>query len=167
MWTIFTICVRYSPSNPCFFDTSIRIHHTLLLIDVTAKSWSLSWFFLHHPMNAADPIPIIFEVTLQAKKPRTLVDGKDYFWCHRWLLPSLISLLFRINSLLPKGSFLLLNFLYLLQNASRVSCDYFSVDPSNKLLIILFTWICWLFFTFIKKYYLMWVITHDIQPVTS
>ena len=27
----------------------------------------------------ADPIPIIFEVTLQATKPRTLVDGNDYF----------------------------------------------------------------------------------------
>ena len=27
----------------------------------------------------ADPIPIIFEVTLQATKPRTLVDGNEYF----------------------------------------------------------------------------------------
>ena len=26
-----------------------------------------------------DPIPEIFEVTLQATKPRTLLDGKDYF----------------------------------------------------------------------------------------
>ena len=28
--------------------------------------------------RSADPIPSIFEVTLQATKPRTLVDGKDY-----------------------------------------------------------------------------------------
>ena len=28
---------------------------------------------------SADPIPIIFEVTLQATKPRTLVDDKEYF----------------------------------------------------------------------------------------
>ena len=27
----------------------------------------------------ADPIQRIFEVTLQATKPRTFVDGKDYF----------------------------------------------------------------------------------------
>ena len=26
-----------------------------------------------------DPIPRIFEVTLQATKPRTLVDGEEYF----------------------------------------------------------------------------------------
>ena len=26
-----------------------------------------------------DPIPINFEVTLQATKPRTLVEGKEYF----------------------------------------------------------------------------------------
>ena len=25
------------------------------------------------------PIPVIFEVTMQAKKPRTLVDCKEYF----------------------------------------------------------------------------------------
>ena len=29
--------------------------------------------------RSADHIPVIFEVTLQATKPRTLVDGKDYF----------------------------------------------------------------------------------------
>ena len=29
--------------------------------------------------RSADPTPIIFEVTLQATKPRTLVDGKEYF----------------------------------------------------------------------------------------
>ena len=28
---------------------------------------------------SADPIPIIFEVTLQATKPITLVGGKEYF----------------------------------------------------------------------------------------
>ena len=28
---------------------------------------------------STDPIPIIFEVTLQAKNPRTLVDNEDYF----------------------------------------------------------------------------------------
>ena len=29
--------------------------------------------------RSADPIPGIFEVTLQATKPRTLVDGNEYF----------------------------------------------------------------------------------------
>ena len=29
--------------------------------------------------RSADPIPRIIEFTLQAKKPRTLLDGKDYF----------------------------------------------------------------------------------------
>ena len=29
--------------------------------------------------RSADPIPRTFEVTLQATKPRTLVDGKGYF----------------------------------------------------------------------------------------
>ena len=29
--------------------------------------------------RSADPIPIIFEVTLQATKPRTLIDGIEYF----------------------------------------------------------------------------------------
>ena len=29
--------------------------------------------------RSEDHIPVIFEVTLQAKKPRTLVDGKEYF----------------------------------------------------------------------------------------
>ena len=29
--------------------------------------------------RSADPIPRIFEVNLQATKPRALVDGKDYF----------------------------------------------------------------------------------------
>ena len=32
-----------------------------------------------HNERSVDPIPIIFEVTLQAAKPRTLIDGKDYF----------------------------------------------------------------------------------------
>ena len=29
--------------------------------------------------RSADPISSIFEVTLQATKPTTLVDGKEYF----------------------------------------------------------------------------------------
>ena len=29
--------------------------------------------------RSADPIPIIFEVTLKATKPRNFVDGRDYF----------------------------------------------------------------------------------------
>ena len=29
--------------------------------------------------RSADPIPRIFEVTLQATKPRTVVDGNEYF----------------------------------------------------------------------------------------
>ena len=29
--------------------------------------------------RSEDPIPRIFEVTLQATKPRTLVDGNEYF----------------------------------------------------------------------------------------
>ena len=29
--------------------------------------------------RSADPIPRIFEVTPQATKPRTVVDGKEYF----------------------------------------------------------------------------------------
>ena len=28
---------------------------------------------------SADPIPRVFEVTLQAATPRTLMDGKEYF----------------------------------------------------------------------------------------
>ena len=31
------------------------------------------------PERSADPIPRTFEVTLQATKPITLVDGKEYF----------------------------------------------------------------------------------------
>ena len=115
--------------------------------------------------RSADLIPRNFEVTLQATKPRTLVDGKEYFWCRRWLLPSRISLMFQINSLLSKVSLLLLKFVYLLQNVSRVSCNYFSVDPANKLLIRVFTWIWWLFCEFLKTSSLMWVITNSIQPV--
>ena len=89
--------------------------------------------------SSADPIPRIFEVNLQVTKPRTLVDGNDYFWCHRWLLPSLISLLFQIKSFLSKGSFIWLNKVYSLQNVLRVPCNFFSVDPANKVLITLFT----------------------------
>ena len=33
--------------------------------------------------RSADLIPIFFEVTLQAKKPNTLVHDKYYFLCHR------------------------------------------------------------------------------------
>ena len=29
--------------------------------------------------RSADPIPRLIEVTLQATKPRALVDGKEYF----------------------------------------------------------------------------------------
>ena len=29
--------------------------------------------------RSEDPIPRIFEVTLEATKPRTLVDGNEYF----------------------------------------------------------------------------------------
>ena len=29
--------------------------------------------------HSADPIPRIFEVTLQATKPRTVADGNEYF----------------------------------------------------------------------------------------
>ena len=113
--------------------------------------------------RSVDPIPRIFEVTLKTTKPRTLVYGKEYFWCHRWLLPSLISLLFQMNSFLSKGSFFWLKFLYSLQNVLRVSCNYFSVDPSNKVLIKLFTWIWCLFYASLNTYYLMWGIKHNIQ----
>ena len=38
------------------------------------------FIFLTSPHErSADPIPRIFEVTLQATKPRTLVDGNEYF----------------------------------------------------------------------------------------
>ena len=82
--------------------------------------------------RSAHPIPRIFEVTLQSTKLITQVDGKDYCLCHRLLLQSLISVLFHINSLLLKGSFLLFKLVYSIQNASRVSCNSFSVDPANK-----------------------------------
>ena len=116
--------------------------------------------------RSADPIPRIFEVTLQATNSRTFVDGNEYFWCHRWLLPSVISLLFQIKSLLSKGSLLWLNKVYSLQNVSRDSCKYFSVHPANKLLITLFTWIWCLFCAFLNTSSLMWDFTHNIQPVT-
>ena len=117
--------------------------------------------------RSAYPIPRSFEVSLQATKPRTLVDGTEFLWFHRWLLPSLISLLLQINHFLSKGSLFWLKFLYSLQNASRVTCNYFSVDPANKVLITLFIWIWCLFCVFLKTSYLMWGITHNIQPVTE
>ena len=117
--------------------------------------------------RSADPIPRIFEVTMQATKPRTLVDGKDYLLCHRLLLPSLISLLFQINSLLSKVSFLRSKQLYFIWNVLRVSYNSFSVYPANKLLITVSTWIWWWFCAFLKTSSLMWEIIHNIQPVTS
>ena len=36
--------------------------------------------------HSADPIPSVFEVAMKATKPRTLVGGKEYFWCHQWEL---------------------------------------------------------------------------------
>ena len=37
------------------------------------------FIFLTSPHEISeDPIPIMFEVTLQATKPRTFVGGKDY-----------------------------------------------------------------------------------------
>ena len=160
--TIFNICVRKSPSNPCFFNKSICIHNTLLLRDVTAKSWYFPEFIiLTSPHErAADHITRIFEVTMQATKSRTLVEGKDYFWCRRLLLPSMMSLLFQINSLLPKNIILMIEILYLLQKVLKVSGNYFPVDPTKKLLITVFTWIS----LFVS---VMVVITHDIQPVTA
>ena len=117
--------------------------------------------------HSLDNIPSIIEVTLQATKPRPLVDSDEYFWFHIWLLPSIIYLMFQINSLLSKGSSLWLKFLYSIQNLLRVSRNYFSVDPENKVLIIVFTWIWWWFCACLKTSSLMWIITHSIQPVTA
>ena len=43
VWTVFTICVWYSPSYYLFFNENRCIHNTLLLRNVTAKSWYISW----------------------------------------------------------------------------------------------------------------------------
>ena len=116
---------------------------------------------------SAYPIQRIFEVTLHDKKPRTFVYGKDYLWCHRWLLTSWISLTVQINQLLSKVSLLWLNFVYSLQNVSRVSCNYPSEYPSNKFLITVFNWFILFLFDLLRTYSLMWIISHNIQIVTS
>ena len=155
----------------------------ILAYSIQADVYTILWFsdmllpsadlfpdfiFLTSPHErSADSIPRIFEVTLQATKPRTLVDGNEYFWCHIWLLQSVISLLFQIKSLLLKGSFLWLNKVNSLQNVSIDSCNSFYVDPENKLLITLFTWIWCLFYEFLNTSSLMWGITYNIQPVTA
>ena len=149
VWTVFTICVLYSYSNYCFFNASRCIHNTLFLINVTDNSLCFPDFiFLTSPHErSADPIPRIFEVTLQDTKPRTLVNGEQYFWYHIWLLSSRISLLLQIHSLLSKGSFLWLGYVCSLQNISRVLYNYLSGDPENKVLITVFTFfICFLFY---------------------
>ena len=131
-----TICVRLIPSNPCFLNKRICMQNNMLLRDVTAKIWSLSWFdfFDITQWTLSRSYSNIVFVTLKATKPITLVDGKEYFLCHIWLLLSLIYLLFQINALLSNVSLLWLKFLYSLQNVSRVSCDSFSVDPEKKYL---------------------------------
>ena len=113
---------------------------------------------------SADLIPRIVEVILQATKPRTFVDSKEYFLCHIWLLPSLICLLFQINLLV---SFLWLKFVCYLKNVSRVSCNSFLVDPENKLLKKSIHLNMMIILCILKTYSLMWGIKHNIQPVTS
>ena len=131
---IFTIYFWYSSSNFCFFNASICINHTLIIRNFTAKRWYFAWLNVFASLyeRSAYPIPGNFEVTLHATSAMTLVDGKCYFLCHRWLFPPQIYLLIQINSLLSKISFLLLKYLYSLQNISRVSYNYFSDDPSDK-----------------------------------
>ena len=81
----------------CFSEMSLS--RANILPDLILLTLPPKWY--------ADHTPGIFEHTLKSIKPRTLVDCKQYFWCHRWLFLSKIYLLLQVNSLLLKGSLLL------------------------------------------------------------
>ena len=85
--------------NYCFFNVSICRLNIQLLRNITDKSWYFpDLIVLTSPHErSADTLPIIFKFTLQDAKPRTLVDVKDCFWCHKWLLLSRIYLILQIN----------------------------------------------------------------------
>ena len=100
-WTIvIKLFVRMILFNFRWFNICGCIKNTLFLWYITANSryFPRLNFFTSPQERSAVPIPRTFDVTLHTTKPRTLVQGSEYFWCHKWLLPYLMSLLFHINS---------------------------------------------------------------------
>ena len=127
VWTIFAICVWYSPYNTCFLNTCRYIRNILLLIDVTAKSWYPSLFY---SFNITPWTHSIYYSKNVWSYPSSYTSKNFGVWqwvflWHRWLLPSPMSLLLQINSLLSKRSLSLLKFVYSLQNVSIVPCNSF------------------------------------------
>ena len=109
--TVITISFFIDFPNYCFFNASRCIYNTLILRNGTTMSWYFDWLDCYNitPWTLCRSYPKNYEVTPQATKPKTFVDGKEYFWYHRWLLPPHISSLLQLNSLLSRGSFSRLN----------------------------------------------------------
>ena len=108
-----------------------------------------------------------FDVNLHATKPRTLVKRSEYFWCHKWVLPSLMSLLFHINSSASYEPTLLSNAVYSVQNIYWVTAISSSDNPQNNVLITLLTCFLWSLSEWYFSSLRVWVITHNIHPVTE
>ena len=85
------------------------INNTLFIWYITSNIISFPRLIVFtSPQELSDAlIPRTFYVTLNATKPRTLMQGSEYFWFHKWLLPSLIYLLLQINSSPSNEKFLL------------------------------------------------------------
>ena len=108
--------------NYSWFNTGICINNTLFLWYITADSI----YFTRFNSLCINPITLSFTNTKNlwcnstCWKKLNLVQGSQYFWCHKWLLPSLVSFLFQINSSPSTEPFLLLKSVYSVPNKYRV-----------------------------------------------
>ena len=116
--------------------------------------------------RSAAPIPRIFDVTIHETKLITLVQGSSYFRCHKWLLPSLMSLLFHINSSSSNEPILFSKSVYSVQNMSWVTAIYSSDSPENNILITLLTYFLLSLSEISFASLQMCGIIHSIHPVT-
>ena len=107
------------------------------------------------PWTLCRPRPRIIWGYPASYKTKDFLHGKEYFWCHRWLLPSQIYLPIQINPLLSKGSLLWFKLVYSLQTVSHISCNSFLYESENRVLITVFKWFLWFTFELLKIYSLM------------
>ena len=122
IWTIIIkVFIWMILFNSRLFNTGRFINNTLFLWYITADSR----YFTRFDFLCIAPWTLCFANTKNlwcnsTCKKKNLVQGSQYFWCHKWLLPSLVSFLFQKNSSPPTEPFLLLKSVYSVPNKYRV-----------------------------------------------
>ena len=154
--------------NFSLFSKGICINNTLFLWHTTSDNSSLTSF------NCLCTIPRMLSYTntnnqwckYTCCKNNNLCTRKWILWCHKLLLPSLMSFLFQINPFFIKGTVLAIKFSILSPKKSILKCNSSSYKL-KKIKISFLTYFLWSVSKLSLASLLMWGITQNIHPVTE